>query len=108
MEVACAQTYGVTVVVAGDAKRIARRALLVAIPLAAVVWVTSNDATNELLTSTHIAVLVAVLCVGLALMTNQTNRSWGLAIALGAIAAAPLFVACLFLVFVAWPGGPIG
>jgi heme A synthase len=95
-----------TSVLDGAAQRTAARALFVAIPLVVVLWVNADNATNELLTSTDIAVILAAGCIGLALTASETSRSWGLALALGAIAAVPLFVACLFCLFMV--SGPIG
>jgi hypothetical protein len=96
-----------TSVVNRAAQSTARRALLVAIALAAVLWVNvGNEDNNELLTSGNLAVIGVALCIGLALMANQASRSWGLSIALGAIAAAPLFVAALFCLIMV--SGPIG
>jgi hypothetical protein len=84
----------------------ARCALLVAVALALVLFLTPQTRDNELFTSTGTTVLTAALCLGLALMARRTSRLWGLGIVIGAAAAAPLYVACLF--FIVAIGGPPG
>jgi len=84
----------------------AQCALLVAVALALVLFLTGQTRDNELFTATGITLLAAAVCTGLALMARRTSRLWGLGIVIGATAAAPLYVACLFCIFAI--GGPPG
>ena len=83
-----------------------RCALLVAVTLALVLFLTGQMRDNELFTPTGTTVLAAALCIGLALMARRSSRPWGLGIVIGATAAAPLYVACVFCIFAI--GGPPG
>ncbi len=92
-----------TVAVGRASRRTSSSALSGAVVLAIVLWFSTDD---ELFTTTSIAIIAAAIGFGFVLLVWKSTRPVGLGIALGALAAAPLYLAALYAL-IAFTG-PLG